>query len=93
MQEQVKLTVKQFFWKIKNFDESAIYTVLYTHQFKKAVNIAFRRNLDLNLLKEIVYRLAQGKELGIKYKPHKLQGYKHDIWECHVQPDWLPLLY
>jgi len=49
--------------------------------------------LDLNLLEEIVLKLARNEALEEKHHQHKIHGVakKADetIWECHVQPDWL----
>ncbi|MDR3285873.1 MAG: type II toxin-antitoxin system YafQ family toxin [Prevotellaceae bacterium] len=89
MKKQHKMTVAQFFQAVENFDEKAIYIVRYTQQFNKSVNLSFRRNLDLELLTEVVYILAQGKKLTPKYKQHKLLGYSVELWECHISPDWL----
>ncbi|MDD6553918.1 MAG: type II toxin-antitoxin system YafQ family toxin [Prevotellaceae bacterium] len=30
-------------------------------------------------------------KLPAKYHPHILKGIYHDIWECHLEPDWLLL--
>jgi len=55
------------------------------------VDLSYRRNLDLKLLKEIIHTLAKGKKLDTKYRAHTLEGYKTVVWECHVKSDWLLL--
>lgn len=48
-----------------------------------------RRGLDINFLKEIVTKLANGEPLDAKYKDHQLSGNWIGHRECHIQPDWL----
>ncbi|MDR3338769.1 MAG: type II toxin-antitoxin system YafQ family toxin, partial [Candidatus Symbiothrix sp.] len=56
---------------------------------KKSVKLAYSRNLNLELLENVIYILAKGETLEGKHNPHKLTGYKLELWECHVTPDWL----
>lgn len=51
--------------------------------------MAKRRGLDINFLKEIVTKLANGEPLDAKYKDHQLSGNWIGHRECHIQPDWL----
>ena len=85
-----RMTVKEFLEAVKNLDET-IYQIQITNKFKKSLNLSFRRNLSLELLKEIVHILAKGEKLDVKHRVHILEGYKTDIWECHIKPDWLLL--
>ena len=86
-------TVAEFFKAIEDFDESAIYAINVTNKFKKSVKRCYARNLDLQLLEDVVYILAQGKSLEPKHYCHSLTGYKlrpnETVKECHIQPDWL----
>ena len=86
-------SVEEFFKSIENFDESAIYAVDVTNKFRKSVKRCYSRNLDLEVLENVIYTLAQGKPLDLKYNPHPLKGYKprknEKVMECHIQPDWL----
>jgi len=86
-------SVAEFFKSIKNFDDNAIFAIDITNKFKKSVKRCYARNLDLQLLEDIIYILAQGKPLDSKHFPHPLQGYKprpnEKVMECHIQPDWL----
>lgn len=38
---------------------------------------------------EVVDLLTDTGSLPAQYRPHKLSGQFKDIWECHIQPDWL----
>lgn len=50
------------------------YTVKNTIQFKKDYKLAKRRNLNLDLLKNIVTKLANGEPLDDKHHDHALSG-------------------
>lgn len=65
------------------------YTIKYTTQFKKDYKLAKRRNMNLELLKNIITRLANGEPLEEKYKDHSLSGEWSGHRECHILPDWL----
>ncbi len=45
--------------------------------------------MNINLLKEIVGKLANNIPLEEKYKDHELTGNYKGFRECHIQPDWL----
>lgn len=65
------------------------YTIKNTTQFKKDYKLAKRRNKNLNLLKDIVTKLANGETLEEKYYDHALSGDWIGHRECHILPDWL----
>ena len=65
------------------------YEIRNTSQFKKDYKLAKRRGLDLNLLKDIISKLANGEPLDSKHKDHPLSGNWIGHRECHIQPDWL----
>ena len=85
------LSVKDFFDKINALEENedVIFELQVTNQFKKSINLSYRRNFDLQLLYEIVAFLAQDKPLPEKNCAYKLKGQYSGIWECHIKPDWL----
>jgi mRNA interferase YafQ len=85
-----RITVKEFFEAIENLEDT-IYQIQITNKFKKSLDLSYRRNLDLELLKEVIHILAKGEKLHTKHHPHPLQGYKMIIFECHIKPDWLLL--
>ncbi|MCL2039477.1 MAG: type II toxin-antitoxin system YafQ family toxin [Bacteroidetes bacterium] len=65
------------------------YEIKTTKKFDKNLEKCKRRNLNIELLWEVVGILESGKSLPAKYKTHKLKGEYKDCWECHIQPDWL----
>lgn len=65
------------------------YEIKNTTQFKKDYKLAKRRGLDINLLKDIITKLANGEVLAPKHKDHPLSGDWVGHQECHIQPDWL----
>jgi mRNA interferase YafQ len=91
--KRARKSVSKFFKSIENFDESAIYAINITNKFRKSVKLCYSRNLDLELLENVIYTLAQGKSLDAKYFPHQLKGFKQrpneKVMECHIHPDWL----
>lgn len=65
------------------------YTVKYTTQFKKDYKRAIRRHQNIDLLDEIITKLATGESLPEKNQDHALTGDWIGHRECHIQPDWL----
>jgi mRNA interferase YafQ len=59
--------------------ENTVYQVKMVNQFKK--------NIDLELLYNVIELLAQNKALPEKYKAHELKGDRKGILECHIKPD------
>lgn len=64
------------------------YEIKNTTQFKKDYKLAKRRGLDINLLKGIITKLANGEVLAPKHKDYPLSGDWVGHRECHIQPDW-----
>lgn len=65
------------------------YMIKHTTQFKKDMELVKKRHLDIELLKSIVEKLANGETLPEKYKDHALSGNWSGHRECHLNPDWL----
>ena len=65
------------------------YSIERTNQFKKDFKLAEKQGLDLNLLKEIIFKLANGEKLSDKHKDHELKGEYKGYRECHIEADWL----
>ena len=68
------------------------YSVVWTTKFKRDYKIAMKRHLDINLLDDIIRKLARGEMLPEKNRDLELTGDWIGHRECHIQPDWL-LLY
>lgn len=65
------------------------YTIKFTSQFKKDVKRAKKQNKNIDLLFNIIEKLANNDTLDKKYKVHKLSGKLSGIIECHIEPDFL----
>ncbi len=74
-----------------NFDLEPKYHIDYTTKFKKQLKKVLNQEKNINQLLEIIFQLANKKQLAKKYKNHKLvtnKEYDH-CYECHINPDWL----
>ena len=73
-----------FKWKVK-------YKIKYTNDFKKNYKKIVRQGKDIEKLKIVINKLANGLELEEKYQNHLLTNSKHykNCGECHIEPDWL----
>ena len=63
--------------------------IVWTNQFKKDYNLAVKRGLKIDLLKDIIAALAMGEKLPEKNRDHALTGNWVGHRECHILPDWL----
>jgi len=86
-----KMTSKIFFEKLKSFEDNPniVFELQVTNQFKKSVDLSYSRNLNLQLLLDVIELLVQDKPLPVKNYAHQLKGQYAGIWECHIKPDWL----
>jgi mRNA interferase YafQ len=60
-----------------------------TSQFKKDFKKAVKSGKKIELLIEIIEKLAHQEPLPPKNKDHSLSGNYANFRECHIQPDWL----
>ena len=63
--------------------------VVLSNQFKRDLKLSQKRGYNLDLLNEIVDKLANQESLEEKYKDHALTGKYRGFRECHIEPDWL----
>lgn len=63
--------------------------IIWTNQFKKDYRQAMKRHLEIDLLDDIIRKLAAGEQLPEKNKDHALVGNWIGHRECHIQPNWL----
>ena len=65
--------------------------IKYTSDFKKNYKKIKKQGKDVEKLKVVVSKLANGLELEEKYKNHMLTDSKYykNCGECHIEPDWL----
>lgn len=62
-----------------------IFKIVLSNRFKKDLKIAKKRGLDLDQLKTVVNKLANGEKLEKKYRDHGLVGDYAGFRECHLQ--------
>ena len=65
------------------------YEIKPSNQFKKDLKIAAKRGYKIELLSDVIQKLANGETLDSKYRDHQLSGDFGFYRECHIQPDWL----
>ena len=65
------------------------YVVRPSLKFKKDLKLIQKRGYDLNILTEVIKKLANGETLPTKNKDHNLTGNYNGCRECHITPDWL----
>ena len=63
--------------------------IVWTARFKKDYKLAMKRNLNINLLDDIIRALSRGETLPEKNKDHELIGNWAGHRECHITGDWL----
>ena len=65
------------------------YTPYYTNRIKRQLKMLKKRGYDMDLFKEVVEMLLDGKSLPPKYQDHPLRGDKYGYRDCHIQGDWV----
>lgn len=63
--------------------------LLFRAGLKKDLRQIQKRGYKVELLQEVVDKLASGQSLEPKYRNHALAGDYNGFWECHITPDWL----
>lgn len=63
--------------------------VVWTSQFKKDYKQAIKRNLNIELLDNVIRLLARDGTLPAEYRDHALSNNWKGFRECHISPDWL----
>ncbi len=65
------------------------YKIKSSRKFDKDLKKIKKRGYDLNLIKSVIRKLANGEKLPEKNKDHALLGNYKGCRECHITPDWL----
>ena len=63
--------------------------IVLSNRFKKDLKMAKKRGYNLDLLNDVVEKLAMQEPLPKKNRDHSLTGDFIGFRECHIQPDWL----
>ena len=67
-----------------------MYSIEYTNEFKKQAKLMQKRGYNMELLNHAIKILINIGTLPIeKYGTHKLKGNFKNMWEAHLNPDWL----
>ena len=67
------------------------YGVKSSSRFNRQLRKIAKQGKDVEKLKYVVNKLANGMKLEEKYNDHSLKDTKHfkNYRECHIEPDWL----
>ena len=65
------------------------YEIKPSNQFKKDLKLAAKRGYNIDLLSDVIKKLANGETLSPKHRDHQLSGNFGIYRECHITPDWL----
>ncbi len=65
------------------------YEIVPSNQFRKDLKLAAKRGYNMDKIKDVIARLANGETLDAKYRDHLLTGNYGGYRECHIEPDWL----
>jgi len=63
--------------------------IKYHTSFKKDYKKVIKRGYDIQLMEDIIRKLANGEALPEKNRDHNLSGEYAGCRECHITPDWL----
>lgn len=66
-----------------------MFDIVASNQFKKDLKLAKKRGYNVEHLRNVIRRLANGETLEAKYRDHTMTGDYIGFRECHVEPDWL----
>ena len=65
------------------------YQIKYSKEFKKGLKKLKNDAQSLNLVKNVITKLANDEILELKFKDHKLTGDYEGFRECHIKPNLL----
>ena len=66
-----------------------MYNIKPTTKFRRDLKLIEKRGYKIELLTEVIKKLAAGEKLDKKYNDHPLKGNYKGCRECHITPDWL----
>lgn len=66
-----------------------MYSVKPTNQFRRDLKLVQKRGYDMQLMTDVIKKLAAGESLPEKNRDHALTGNFKGCRECHVASDWL----
>lgn len=66
-----------------------MYITKTSRHFDKEFKRCLKRGCNPALFREVILLLSETGTLPQQYHPHKLSGNYANLWECHIQADWL----
>ena len=66
-----------------------MYTVKPTAKFQKDLKRIEKRGYPIELITDVIKKLAAGVALEERHNDHPLKGKYVGCRECHIMPDWL----
>lgn len=73
-------------------NNDTLFEIRRTNTFEKSLKKSIKKGLNINDLKNIIYKLANDIPLEKRNKEHQLKGNLKDFRECHIKDNWI-LLY
>ncbi len=64
-------------------------TLIVSNNFKKDLKKAVKRGKSPQKLQKLLDLLLDDAPIPTRTRPHKLTGNFADLWDCHIEPDWL----
>ena len=70
---------------------NTMYGIVVSSKFEKQLKKLNKQGKDIEKLKAVIKKLANGEKLDAKYRDHQLINAKkyNNCRECHIEPDWL----
>ena len=65
------------------------YKIKFTSRFKKDLKQAKKQGKDIEMLFDVIEKIANDETLDGKYRDHSLSGNYKGTRECHIEPDFL----
>ena len=65
------------------------YKIKFTSRFKKDLKQAKKQGKDIEMLFDVIEKIAKDETLDGKYRDHSLTGNYKGTRECHIEPDFL----
>jgi mRNA interferase YafQ len=65
------------------------YQIIYEKSFRKQYRLLKKRRYDMELLDDVILKLANGEKLQTKHHDHPLRGDRHGYRDCHIKDDWV----
>ena len=66
-----------------------MYAIRPTNKFRQDLKLCQKRGYNMQLITDVIKKLAAGETLPPKNRDHELSGIYKGFRECHIQPDWL----